>query len=274
MNRAAWTTSSSWSSDELAERAACLLHRGLRPEPGCRRLLGGPRRARARADLFDLVVVACPPLAVERRRSVGPELVGGIEAERPHQTEVGADRRRGRRREPDARDRRVRRRVGHRCPEAVVGRCSDQQGGDARRRRRRRSSSPGRQGSWRATPRTPGRGSSAPEPAGSGRGRVGGRGHGRLGRRACGRVDVDRERLVPALDRHHRVVDGDRHVREDRVALGRREPRRLERLRADRVPVRDIGVRWARTADRLGAARRWRRRAEHDGREQREGEAR
>ena len=89
--------------DELAEGAMCLLHRGLRPEPGCQRLLGGPRRARARADLLDLVVLACPPLAVERRRSVRPELVGGLEAERPHQPEVGADRRRRRRREPDAR---------------------------------------------------------------------------------------------------------------------------------------------------------------------------
>ena len=135
MNRDASTTSSSWSRTNLRKAAMRLLHRRLRPEAGRQRLLGGPRRARARADLLDLVVVACPALAVERRRPVGPELVGGVEAERPHQAEVGADRRRRRGRDPDAGDRRVRRRVGHRSAEAVVGTHGDDEGGDAPRRR-------------------------------------------------------------------------------------------------------------------------------------------
>jgi hypothetical protein len=36
-------------------------------------------------------------------------------------------------------------------------------------------------------------------------------------RRVQRRVDVDRERLVATLDRHHRVVDGDGHMAEARV---------------------------------------------------------
>ena len=60
---------------------------------------------------------------------------------------------------------------------------------------------------------------------------VGSRGHRRLGRGTRGRVDVDREGPIPALHRQHRVVDRNRHVREDHVALGRRQPRRTKRLR-------------------------------------------
>ena len=55
-------------------------------------------------------------------------------------------------------------------------------------------------------------------------------------------VDVDRERLVAALDRHHRVVDGDRDVREDHVTFGGRQGSRGEGLAADGVPARDVGV--------------------------------
>ena len=233
----------------------CLLHRGLRPEAGCQGLLGGSRRARARADLLDLVVVACPLLAVERRRSVGPELVSGIEAERPHQPEVGADRRRGRRREPPPGDRWVRRRVGHRRPEAVAGTDSDDESGDAladsdavglclagrdRGQRCRVRRIEDRRGLSRQVVNE---------------NRVGSRGHRRLGRRTRGRVDVDREGPIPALHRQHRVVDRNRHVREDHVALGRRQRRRTKRLRAYRIPVRDIGVRWARRLP-VSAARR------------------
>ena len=36
-----------------------------------------------------------------------------------------------------------------------------------------------------------------------------------------GGVDVDGEGLVPTLDRHHRVVDRNGDVAEDRVAFGR-----------------------------------------------------
>ena len=219
--------------DELAERATGLLHRGLRPEPGGQGLLGGPRRARARADLLDLVVLACPPLAAQLRRSVRPELVGGVEAERLHEPEVGADRRRGRGRDPHAGDRRVRRRVGHRRPEAVAGTQGDERGGDAPRRWRCRPSWPGRPGSWPATRCRPDRRSWRLSRQVVDENAVGGRGHRGLGRGTRRCVDVDRERLVPALHRHHRVVDRDRHVGEDRVALGRRQRRRAERLGAD-----------------------------------------
>ncbi len=112
---------------EPAERAACLLDRWLSPEPGRQRLLVGPARTRARADQLRLVVVTDPPPAVERRRRSRPELIGGLEAERPHQSEVRPDRGRCRRREPDAGDRRVRRRVRHGGTEAVVGTLGDEQ---------------------------------------------------------------------------------------------------------------------------------------------------
>ena len=71
---------------------------------------------------------------------------------------------------------------------------------------------------------------------------MGGRGHRGLGRSAGGCVDIDGERLVSALDRHHRVVDGDRHVGEDRVTLRRRQRRGGERLGADGIPVGDEGI--------------------------------
>ena len=196
MNRAASRDVQLVVEDELAEGAACLLHRRLRPEPGCQRLLGRPRRARARADLLDLVVVACPSLAVERRRSVGPELVGRVEAERPHQPEVGADRRRRRGREPDSRDRRVRRRIGHRSPEAVARAHGDQQSrrclfadGDAVRLRLAVGDRGQRGRVRRIDDRRRLRRQVVDENA------VGRRGHRRFGRGTRGRVDVDRERL-------------------------------------------------------------------------------
>ena len=126
MNRDAATMSSSWSRTNLRKEPCACWTGGSAQNRAASGLLGGPRRARARAELLDLVVVACPAPAVERRRSVGPELVGRVEAERPHQAEVSANRRRGRRRDPDPGDRRVRRRI--RSPEP-----------GSRRRRARRS---------------------------------------------------------------------------------------------------------------------------------------
>ena len=72
---------------------------------------------------------------------------------------------------------------------------------------------------------------------------MGGRRHRRFGGGAGRCVDIDGERLVPALDRHHRVVDGDRDVGEDGVAFGRRQSGGGERLGADGIPVRDEGIR-------------------------------
>jgi hypothetical protein len=74
---------------------------------------------------------------------------------------------------------------------------------------------------------------------------VGGGRHRRFGRGPSRCIDVDGERLVPALDRHHGVVHSDRDVGEDRVAFCRRQRRGAERLGADRVPLRDERVRWA-----------------------------
>ena len=73
---------------------------------------------------------------------------------------------------------------------------------------------------------------------------TGGRGDRGFGGGAVGCVDVDGERLVAALYRHHRVVHRDRHVGEDRVPLGRRQACGTEGLNADDVPRRDVGVRW------------------------------
>ena len=64
----------------------------------------------------------------------------------------------------------------------------------------------------------------------------------RLGRRVLRSVDVDRERLVAALDRHHRVVDGDRDVGEDRVTFGGCQCRGGECLAPDGVPGRDVRI--------------------------------
>ena len=73
---------------------------------------------------------------------------------------------------------------------------------------------------------------------------MGGRGDRGFGRGTVGCVDVDGERLVAALHRHHRVVHRDRHVGEDRVPLGRRQAGGTEGLNADGIPRRDVGVRW------------------------------
>jgi hypothetical protein len=107
--------------DELAKRPAGLLHWSLAPEPGGQRLSGCARRARARADLLDLVVLTRPPLAAEGRWPVGPITVGRTDAERPPERQVRADCRRRCGRQPDTGDRRVRRRVRERRTEAVVG---------------------------------------------------------------------------------------------------------------------------------------------------------
>ena len=72
-----------------------------------------------------------------------------------------------------------------------------------------------------------------------------GGGDGRFGRCALGCVEVDGERLVTSLDRHHRVVDRDPDVGEEGVPLRRRQHGGSERLRADGVPVGDERVRWA-----------------------------
>ena len=77
----------------------------------------------------------------------------------------------------------------------------------------------------------------------------------RLGRGVIGRIDVDREWLVSALDRHHRVVDRDRDVREDHVALRRGQAGSGECLLSRRVPARDERVRRAGSRG-LRAARR------------------
>ena len=96
--------------DELAERTACLLDRSFTPEPRRQRLLGGPRRARAAADLLDLVVVPRPSSCCAGR---GDRPAGtGRRSRRlngSHQAEVRPDRRRPGR-DPHAGDRRVRRR--------------------------------------------------------------------------------------------------------------------------------------------------------------------
>ena len=65
-------------ADEPTEGPACLLHGRLGPEPGHQRLLGRAGGAGARAELLDLAVVLDPGAAVERRRTVGAELVEAI----------------------------------------------------------------------------------------------------------------------------------------------------------------------------------------------------
>ena len=228
---------------EPAERATGLLNGCFTPEPCGQRLLGGPRGARGGADLFDLVVVVCPAPAVERWRPARSELVGGAQAERIHQPEVRTDRRRRCRRQPHPRDGWVRRRVGDRGAEAVIGPQVDQAPGDG--------VTDGdaiglglavRNGGQRChVGRLDDRGRLSRqvvhEDAASGRGDR------RLRRGAVRGVEINGERLVAALHRHHRVVDRDPHVGKDRVPLRRRQPGGTERLHADRIPRRDVGVR-------------------------------
>ena len=135
-----------------------------------------------------------------------------------------------------ARDRRVRRRVGHRRPEAVVGPLRDEEMRDPlthpipavfavpirnRRQRRRVRGVDDRRRLTRQVVR---------------QGAMRGRGYRRLRGSALGCVDIDRERPVAALDRHHGVVHRHRHVGEDRVPFRGRQGRRRERLRTDGVP--------------------------------------
>jgi hypothetical protein len=68
----------------------------------------------------------------------------------------------------------------------------------------------------------------------------------RLGGRAFRRLYVDRERLVAAADRHHRVVLGNPHVGEDHETFRRCQRGRCEGLTADAVPERDVRVRGGR----------------------------
>lgn len=75
--------------DDLAESGVRLLDRWFRPEQRCRRLLVRASRAGPRADLLDLVVVASPTPAPEWRRSIRPELVRRLLAERLHLSQVG-----------------------------------------------------------------------------------------------------------------------------------------------------------------------------------------
>ena len=195
------------------------------------------------ADLLDLVVVPRPSPAAQVGGTGRPELVGGVQAERLHQAEVRPDRRRPGR-DPHAGDRRARRRVGHRrVAEAVVGAQCDELGRHLLARRHAVGLCLAVSDGQPATRRTPVRRSRLPGPGGSAPGWR----WAAAATAACGEApsrcfEFDGEGLVAAFDRHHRVVHGDRHVGEERVPLGRRQRGRGECLRADCIPVGDVGV--------------------------------
>src|SRR5512132_3321182 len=116
--------------DELAIGAVSLLDRRLSTEPRRQRLLRCARRARPRADLLHLVVLASPAAARQPWRPTGAELARPTEAERSHVRHVRAERRRRRRGDPDSRDRWIRRNVLHGYTEAVVGALPDEHPGN------------------------------------------------------------------------------------------------------------------------------------------------
>ena len=243
MNRDASTTSRPWSSTKRRNEPRACWTGGSAQNRAARVWSAGAGRARARADLLDLVVVASPPLAAEIGRTVRPELVAGLECERPHESEVRPDRRCRGGREPGAGNRRVRRRVGHRGPEAVTSAEIDEGVGDlfadGEAVSRRLIVGEGEQGCVVGRVQDQGRLRRQvvdQDP-------VGGRGHRRFGRRAGRGGQVDCERLVVLLHRHHRVVHGDRDIGEDRVALCRRQPGGGEGPCSGRVPGGDVGVR-------------------------------